>query len=155
MFVIITIIVITIVAFNPSLSWLLAIMPGGYIAYATFITFSKAPELKQSLELTHAEKEAWKKYHAFLRASFAAPAMGRGLSIIGIISLIMGVVFIFQGNIFGGGLLLVFTAFIFLSPVISRLNPSAGVASQAQKGNPEAIRELDALKSLQEKLTSK
>lgn len=154
MFVVLTIIVAIVAILNPSLTWLLAVIPGAYVAYATYITYSKAPALKSSLNLSHSEKEAWKKYHAFLRASVAAPAMARGLSLIGLVLTVVGLIFMFKGQIVEGVLALLGAGYLYLTPMIGRLNPSSSIVSHAEKGNREAIRELEALKSLREKLSN-
>jgi len=151
---VLTVIVALIVAFNINLSWLLLIIPGLYIAYALFITYSKAPALKSSLNLSTQEKAAWNKYHAYLRFPFAAPSMSKGLSLIAFTLIVLGITLLIQNAILEGVALFLVAGFLLFSTMISRLNPQNGVVANAQKGNPIAIEELSALQSLKDKLSS-
>ena len=88
---IVALIISAIVVFNHQLVWLLAVFPGLYIAYAFFIAFSKAPALKDSIHLTHSEKEAWQKHHAFFRFPFAARSMAGALAMLQVVSVILAI----------------------------------------------------------------
>lgn len=145
---IVTLIISAIVVFNHQLVWLLAVFPGLYIAYAFFIAFAKAPELKDSLHLTHAEKEAWQQHHAFFRFPFAARNMAGALSILQFISIILAIVLAVTGAYWGLAFIL---GWFILGLPTPRLNPAPYVAA-AQKGNSEAIQRVQALESLQDKL---
>lgn len=147
---IITIIIAAIVVFNHQLVWLLAIFPGLYIAYAFFISYSKAPALKKGLHLTHAETQAWKEHHAFFRFPFAARKMAGSLSVLQFISVILAIVLVVTGAYWG----VLFLLGWLLGLPTPRLNPEASIVPAAQKGNPDAIERLKALESLQAKLKS-
>ena len=148
---IITIIIATIVIFNHQLVWLLAVFPGLYIAYAFFIAYSKAPKLKQGLHLTDAESQAWKEHHAFFRFPFAARNMAGALSMLQFISIILAIALAVTGAYWG--LILALGWFICGLPT-PRLNPTASVVPEAQKGTPWAIERVKALESLQDKLNN-
>lgn len=147
---IITIIIATIVVFNHQLVWLLAVFPGLYIAYALFITYSKAPKLKQSLHLTGAELQAWKEHHAFFRFPFIARKMAGSLSVLQFISVILAIALVVTGAYWGA----IFLLGWLLGLPTPRLNPEASIVPAAQRGNPDAIERLKALESLQTKLKS-
>lgn len=148
----ITIIIATIVVFNHQLVWLLAVFPGLYIAYVFFITYSKAPKLKQGLHLTEAELQAWKEHHAFFRFPFAARNMAGALSMLQFISIILAIALAVTGAYWG----LVFAlGWFILGLPTPRLNPTTSYVPAAQKGNREALQRVQALESLQEKLNQK
>lgn len=147
---IITIIISTIAVFNHQLIWLLAVFPGLYIAYAFFIVYSKAPELKKGLHLTNSEQQAWKEHHAFFRFPFAARKMAGSLSFLQFISVILAIALVVTGAYWGAAFLLGWL----LGLPTPRLNPEASIVPAAQRGNPDAIERLKALESLQEKLKS-
>jgi hypothetical protein len=148
---IVTLIISTIAVFNHQLVWLLAVFPGLYIAYAFFIAFSKAPQLKDSIHLTHSEKEAWQQHHAFFRFPFAARNMAGALSMLQFISIILAIAFAVTGAYWG----LAFALGWFICGLPTpRLNPTASVVPEAQKGTPWAIERVKALESLQEKLNN-
>lgn len=148
---IITLIISAIVVFNHQLVWLLAVFPGLYIAYAFFIAFSKAPELKDGIHLTHSEKEAWQQHHAFFRFPFAARNMAGALSMLQFISIILAIAFVVTGAYWG----LAFALGWFICGLPTpRLNPTASVVPEAQKGTPWAIERVNALESLQDKLNN-
>ena len=148
---IVTLIISTIVVFNHQLVWLLAVFPGLYIAYAFFIAFSKAPELKDSIHLTHAEKEAWQQHHAFFRFPFAARNMAGALSMLQFISIILAIALAVTGAYWG---LTFALGWFILGLPTPRLNPTASVVPEAQKGTPWAIERVQALESLQAKLNN-
>lgn len=148
---IITIIIATIVIFNHQLVWLLAVFPGLYIAYAFFIAYSKAPKLKQGLHLTDAESQAWKEHHAFFRFPFAARNMAGALSMLQFISIILAIALAVTGAYWG--LILALGWFICGLPT-PRLNPTASIVPEAQKGTLWAIERVKALESLQDKLNN-
>lgn len=146
---IVTLIISAIVVFNHQLVWLVAVFPGLYIAYAFFIAFSKAPQLKDSIHLTHSEKEAWQQHHAFFRFPFAARNMAGALSMLQFISIILAIALAVTGAYWG----LVFALGWFICGLPTpRLNPTASVVPEAQKGTPWAIERVKALESLSEKL---
>lgn len=148
---IVTLIISAIVVFNHQLVWLLAVFPGLYIAYAFFIAFSKAPELKDSIHLTHSEKEAWQQHHAFFRFPFAARNMAGALSMLQFISIILAIALAVTGAYWG----LAFALGWFICGLPTpRLNPTASVVPEAQKGTPWAIERVKALESLQDKLNN-
>lgn len=149
---IITLIISTIVVFNHQLAWLLAVFPGLYIAYAFFIAFSKAPELKDSIHLTHAEKEAWQQHHAFFRFPFAARNMAGALSMLQFISIILAIALAVTGAYWGLAFAL---GWFILGLPTPRLNPTTSYVPAAQKGNREAMQRVQALESLQAKLNQK
>ncbi len=156
MFILLTLIAAIISILNPNIAWILIIMPGLYIVYATFIALIQQPlKLRNGIDLTQYEKEIAKKYSAYLQAPIAAPAVARGLSAIGLILLITGAVFIFRSYVIESIVAAVGGLYIFFAPVISRLNPSASIVAHAQKGNVEAAREVKALQSIKEKANSK
>ena len=144
-----TVIVTIIAVSDHSLLWLLAIFPGLYILYAFFITFSKAPKLKDSILLTKAEQEAWSAHHAFIRFTSAAPNMAGSLSALQLISILAGVAFIATG-LYWGGLLVMF--WFILGTMTPRLNPRTSFVPAAQKGDRAAIKRVEALGSLMQKL---
>lgn len=147
---IITIIISAIVVFNHQLVWLLAVFPGFYIAYAFYIAYSKPPQLKEGLQLTHSEKEAWKEHHAFFRFPFAARKMAGSLSALQFISVILAIILVITGAYWGA----IFLLGWLLGLPTPRLNPEASIVPAAQKGNPDAIERMKALESLQAKLKS-
>lgn len=148
---IVTLIISAIVVFNHQLVWLLAVFPGLYIAYAFFIAFSKAPELKESIHLTRAEKEAWQQHHAFFRFSFAARNMAGALSVLQFISIILAIALAVTGAYWG----LAFALGWFICGLPTpRLNPTASIVPEAQKGTPWAVERVKALESLQDKLNN-
>ena len=149
---IVTLIVSAIVVFNHQLVWLLAVFPGLYIAYAFFIAFSKAPELKDSIHLTHSEKEAWQQHHAFFRFPFAARNMAGALSVLQFISIILAIALAVTGAYWGLAFAL---GWFILGLPTPRLNPTASIVPAAQNGNREAMERVQALESLQEKLNQK
>lgn len=146
---IVTLIISAIVVFNHQLVWLLAIFPGLYIAYAYFIAFSKAPQLKDGIHLTHSEKEAWQQHHAFFRFPFAARNMAGALSALQFISIILAIALAVTGAYWGLAFALGWFALGLPTP---RLNPSASIVPEAQKGTPWAVERVNALESLQAKL---
>lgn len=146
---IITVIISAVVVFNHQLIWLLAVFPGLYIAYAFFIAFSKAPKLKDSIQLTHSEKEAWQEHHAFFRFPFAARNMAGALSMIQFISVILAIALAVTGMYWG---LLFALGWLVCGLPTPRLNPTASIVPAAQKGNREAMQRVQALESLSEKL---
>ena len=149
---IVTLIISAIVVFNHQLVWLLAVFPGLYIAYAFFIAFSKAPQLKDSIHLTHSEKEAWQQHHAFFRFPFAARNMAGALSMLQFISIILAVALAITGAYWGLAFAL---GWLILGLPTPRLNPTTSYVPAAQKGNREAVQRVQALQSLQEKLNQK
>lgn len=149
---IVTLIISAIVVFNHQLVWLLAVFPGLYIVYAFFIAFSKAPQLKDSIHLTHSEKEAWQRHHAFFRFPFAGRNMAGALSTLQFISIILAIALVVTGAYWG----LVFAlGWFILGLPTPRLNPTTSYVPAAQKGNREALQRVQALESLQEKLNQK
>lgn len=148
---ILTIIVAAIAVFNHHLAWLLAIFPGLYILYAFFIAYSRAPELNDGIwhDLTSTEKMVWKRYHAAIRFSMAAPATSRTVTLLQILSVITGIAFMITGFYWGGLLILGWFIFGLITP---KLNPILYLSDHAKRGNIEAEVELDALKSLYDKL---
>ncbi len=152
---IVTLIVSVIVAFNPEIAWILLVFPGLYIVYALYITYSKALELKDTIHLTSDEKVVWKKYHAYLRFPFAAPGMSKGLSVIAFTLIILGIVLFIRNTPYQCVALLIVAWYLLFSGMISRLNPQNGIVANAQKGNLVAMGEVEALRSLHEKLNTK
>ena len=148
---IVTLIISAIVVFNHQLVWLLAVFPGLYIAYAFFIAFSKAPELKESIHLTHAEKEAWQQHHAFFRFPSAAVSMAGSLSALQFISVILAIALAVIGAYWGLAFAL---GWFFLELPTPRLNPTTSRIPAAQRGDRRAKKRVEALESLQYKLNS-
>lgn len=148
---IVTLIISAIVVFNHQLVWLLAVFPGLYIAYAFFIAFSKAPEIKDNIHLTQEEKEAWQEHHAFLRFSTAAMGMARTLSMLQFISIILAIALAVIGAYWGLAFAL---GWFFLGLPTPRLNPTTSRIPAAQRGDRRAKKRVEALESLQYKLNS-
>lgn len=149
---IVTLIISTIVVFNHQLIWLLAVFPGLYIVYAFFIAFSKAPELKDSIHLTHSEKEAWREHHAFFRFPFAARNMAGALSMLQFMAVILAIALAATGMYWG---LLFALGWLICGLPTPRLNPTASIVPAARNGNHEAMQRVQALESLSEKLGQK
>lgn len=147
---IITLIISAIVVFNHHLIWLLAIFPGLYIAYAFFIAFSKAPKLKDSIRLSHSEKEAWQQHHAFFRFPFAVKSMSTSLALLQFISIILAISLAATGAYWG----LAFALGWFICGLPNpRFSPTTSILPEAQKGAPWAIERVNALESLSKKLS--
>jgi hypothetical protein len=146
---IITIIISIIAVLNHQFIWLLAVFPGLYVAYALFIAFSKAPDLKDGIQLTRLEEEAWKQHHAFFRFPFAARNMAGALSILQFISVILAIALAITGEYWGLAFAL---GWFILGLATPQLNPTTSYVPAAQNGNREAVERVQALESLSQKL---
>ena len=149
--VIITIIIAAIAVFNHQLTWMLAVFPGLYIAYVFLLLHTKAPNLKESLDLTEAEKQVWKIHHVAIRFPFAARTRAGALGALQFISIILAIALALTGAYWGLAFVL---GWFVLAPLATRSNPIIPYSNAAQKGNPDAAERLKALESLQAKLKS-
>jgi|JI10StandDraft_1071094.scaffolds.fasta_scaffold56987_4 hypothetical protein len=148
---IVTIIISVIVVFNHQLVWLLAVFPGLYIAYVFLLLHTKAPTLREGFYLTETEKEVWKMHHVAIRFPFAARTRAGALSALQFISIILAIALVVAGAYWGLAFAL---GWFILAPLTTRTNPIIPYSNAAQRGNLNATKRLEALKSLEVKLKS-
>lgn len=81
--------------------------------------------------------------------------MSRGLSLIAFALILVGIVLLIRGTPYQSMASLIVAGYLLFGSMISRLNPQNGIVAAAQKGNLAAISEVEALRSLHEKLNTK